>query len=47
MLRTTRRLLTGPMLVASIGAGLLVAPTAAEAAATPATIMVTGTLAVR
>ena len=47
MLRTTRRLLTGPMLVASIGAGLLVAPTAAEAATTPATIMVTGTLTVR
>jgi flagellar protein FlgJ len=47
MLRTTRRLLTGPMLVASIGAGLLVAPTAAEAAATTATIRVSGTVAVR
>ena len=47
MLRTTRRVLTGPLLVAAIGAGMLVAPPAAQAAASSATIRVDGTLKLR
>ncbi|WP_067501616.1 sporangiospore maturation cell wall hydrolase GsmA [Actinoplanes sp. TFC3] len=49
MLHTARRLLTGPLLVAALGAGLTVAPQAANAASTgvPATIKVSGTLKVR
>jgi uncharacterized protein YraI len=48
MLRTTRRLLTGPLFVAAaIGAGLVVAPAAAQAAGVAATIKVSGTLTMR
>jgi flagellar protein FlgJ len=47
MLHTTRRLLAGPVLAAAIGAGLLVAPAAANAAAVAATVQVGGTLKVR
>jgi hypothetical protein len=47
MLQTTRRLLTGPLLVAAIGAGLVVAPQAANAAAVSATVSVGSTLKVR
>jgi uncharacterized protein YraI len=47
MLRTTRRLLTGPVLAAAIGAGLVVAPTAAQAAGATGTVRVNGTLTLR
>ncbi len=47
MLHTTRRLLTGPLLVAAVAAGLVVAPAAASAAAVTATVQVGGTLKVR
>ena len=49
MLHTTRRLLTGPMLVAAIGAGLVAAPATANAnaAGVAATVSVAGTLKVR
>jgi flagellar protein FlgJ len=47
MLRTTRRLLTGPLLAAAIGAGLVVAPAAAQAAGATATVRVSGTLTLR
>jgi uncharacterized protein YraI len=47
MLRTTRRLLTGPLLAVAIGAGLVVAPAAAQAAAATATVRVSGTLTLR
>jgi flagellum-specific peptidoglycan hydrolase FlgJ len=47
MLQTTRRLLTGPLLVAAIGAGLVVAPQAASAATVSATVSVGSTLKVR
>lgn len=47
MLRTTRRLFTGPLLVAAIGAGLFAVPSAAQAAGPSATIRVSGTLKVR
>lgn len=47
MLRTTRRLLTGPILAAAIGAGLVVAPAAASAATVSATVRVSGTLTLR
>jgi mannosyl-glycoprotein endo-beta-N-acetylglucosaminidase len=46
MLHTTRRLLTGPLLVAAIGAGLIIAPGAANAAVA-ATVQVGSTLKVR
>jgi beta-mannanase/uncharacterized protein YraI len=44
---TVRRLLTGPVLVAAIGVGTVVAPAPARAAGVAATILVNGTLAVR
>jgi flagellum-specific peptidoglycan hydrolase FlgJ len=47
MLLRTRRLLTAPLLVAAIGAGLVTAPAAANAAGVAATVTVTGTLKVR
>ena len=47
MLHTARRLLTGPLLVAALGAGLVVAPGAADAAGVTATVQVGGTLKVR
>jgi hypothetical protein len=47
MLHTTRRLLTGPLLIAAIGAGLAVAPGAAQAADVAATVRVGNTLLVR
>jgi hypothetical protein len=47
MLQTTRRLLTAPLLVAAIGAGLVVAPEAASAASVSATVSVGSTLKVR
>ncbi|MFI5495676.1 sporangiospore maturation cell wall hydrolase GsmA [Actinoplanes sp. NPDC051859] len=47
MLRTARRLLTGPLLVAALGAGVVVAPEAAAAAGVSATIKVSGSLQVR
>ena len=47
MLHTTRRLLTGPLLVAAVAAGLVVAPAAASAAGTTATVQVSGTLKMR
>jgi hypothetical protein len=47
MLHLTRRLLTGPLLVAAIGAGLAVAPAAANAAGVAATVQVGSTLKVR
>ncbi|MEV4707993.1 sporangiospore maturation cell wall hydrolase GsmA [Actinoplanes sp. NPDC049316] len=48
MLHTTaRRLLTGPLLVAALGAGMVVAPGAANAAGVRATIKVSGSLKVR
>jgi uncharacterized protein YraI len=47
MLRTTRRLLTGPILAAAIGAGLVVAPAAASAATVSATVRVSGALTLR
>jgi flagellar protein FlgJ len=47
MPHTTRRLLTGPLLVAAIGAGLVAAPAAANAAGVSATVSVGSTLKVR
>jgi uncharacterized protein YraI len=47
MLLTARRLLTAPLLLAALGAGLLVAPGAADAAGVSATIHVGSTLKVR
>lgn len=47
MLHLTRRLLTGPLLVAAIGAGLAVAPAPANAAGVSATVKVASTLKVR
>jgi uncharacterized protein YraI len=48
MLHTSRQLLTGPLLVAALGAGLAIAPAAASAAAAvQATVSVSGSLAVR
>jgi flagellum-specific peptidoglycan hydrolase FlgJ len=47
MLHTTRRLLTGPLLVVAIGAGLIAAPEAANAAAVAATVQVGATLKIR
>jgi flagellum-specific peptidoglycan hydrolase FlgJ len=47
MLLTARRLLAGPLLVAAIGAGLAVAPGAANAATVTATVEVGSTLMVR
>jgi flagellum-specific peptidoglycan hydrolase FlgJ len=47
MLHTIRRLLTGPVLVAAIGTGMLVAPQAASAAEVAATVQVGSTLKVR
>ena len=47
MPHTARRLLTAPLLLAALGAGLLVAPAAAAAAGVSATIHVGGTLKVR
>jgi flagellar protein FlgJ len=47
MLHLTRRLLTGPLLVAAIGAGLIIAPPAASAAGVTATVQVGSTLKVR
>ncbi len=47
MLHTTRRLLTGPLLVAAVAAGLVVAPAAAHAAGVTATVQVSGTLKMR
>jgi uncharacterized protein YraI len=47
MLHTARRLLTAPLLLAALGAGLVVAPTAASAAGVSATIKVGSTLQVR
>jgi flagellar protein FlgJ len=44
MLHLTRRLLTGPLLVAAIGAGLVVAPAAANAAAVTDAVQVGGAL---
>ncbi len=46
MLHTTR-LLTGPLLVAAVAAGLVVAPAAASAAGVAATVQVSGTLKMR
>ena len=42
-----RRLLTGPLLVAAIAAGLVAAPSAAQAAGVSATVHVSGTLKMR
>jgi flagellum-specific peptidoglycan hydrolase FlgJ len=47
MSHTTRRLLTGPLLVAAIGAAMIIAPGAADAAAVAATVQVGGTLKIR
>jgi flagellar protein FlgJ len=47
MLHTTRRLLTGPLLIAVIGAGLVPAPAAANAARVSATISVDSALLIR
>jgi uncharacterized protein YraI len=47
MLHTARRLLTPPLMVAALGAGLVVAPGAAEAAGVSATVHVGSTLKVR
>lgn len=47
MSHTARRLLTAPLLLAALGAGLLVAPGAAEAAGVSATIHVGSTLKIR
>ena len=47
MLHTTRRMLAGPLLVAAIGAGLIIAPEAANAAGVAATVQVGSTLKVR
>jgi hypothetical protein len=47
MLHTTRRLFTGPMLIAAIGAGLVAAPATANAAGVAATVSVGSTLKVR
>ncbi|MEV4642732.1 sporangiospore maturation cell wall hydrolase GsmA [Actinoplanes sp. NPDC049548] len=47
MVRTARRLLTGPLLAVALGAGLVVAPQAAVAAGVTATIKVGTTLKVR
>ena len=47
MLHTARRLLTAPLLLAALGAGLVVAPGSAEAAGVSATIKVGSTLKVR
>ena len=47
MLHTARRLLTAPLLLAALGAGLVVAPGAAQAAGVSATIHVGSTLKVR
>lgn len=47
MSHTTRRLLTGPLLVAAVAAGLVVAPGAASAAGVTATVQVSGTLKMR
>ncbi|GIM80004.1 hypothetical protein Aau02nite_88550 [Amorphoplanes auranticolor] len=47
MLHTARRLLTAPLLLAALGAGLIVAPGAAHAAGVSATIHVGNTLKVR
>jgi hypothetical protein len=47
MLHTTRRMLTGSLLVAAIGAGLIIAPEAANAAGVAATVQVGSTLKVR
>jgi hypothetical protein len=47
MLHTARRLLTAPLLLAALGAGLVVAPGAADAAGVSATIKVGSTLKVR
>jgi uncharacterized protein YraI len=43
----TRRLLTGPLLTLAVGTGLVVAPTAAQAAGVPATVEVRSTLMLR
>ena len=47
MLHTTRRLLAGSLLVGAIGAGLIIAPEAANAAGVAATVQVGSTLKVR
>jgi flagellum-specific peptidoglycan hydrolase FlgJ len=47
MSHTTRRLLTGPLLVAAIGAALIIAPGAADAAGVAATVQVGSTLKIR
>jgi uncharacterized protein YraI len=47
MLHTTRRLLLGPLLAAAIGAGLVIAPGAANAAGVAATVEVGSSLKVR
>jgi len=47
MLHTARRLLTGPLLVAALGAGLVMAPGTAHAAGVTATVKVESTLKVR
>jgi len=47
MLFTARRLLTAPLLLAALGAGLIVAPAAAQAAGVSVTIRVSSTLKVR
>ncbi|ROP34201.1 sporangiospore maturation cell wall hydrolase GsmA [Couchioplanes caeruleus] len=47
MLHTARRLLTGPLLVAALGAGVAVAPEAAMAAGVSATVKVSTSLKVR
>src|SRR4051794_28161239 len=47
MLLRTRRLLTTPLLVAAIGAGLVTAPAVANAAGVAATVQVNSTLKVR
>ncbi|GAA3345927.1 hypothetical protein GCM10020358_54920 [Amorphoplanes nipponensis] len=47
MLHTARRLLTAPLLLAALGAGLIVAPGTADAAGVSATIKVGRTLKVR
>jgi hypothetical protein len=47
MLHTARRLLTAPLLITAIGAGLVAAPAAANAAGVSATIAVDSTLLIR
>jgi flagellar protein FlgJ len=47
MLLRTRRLLTAPLLVAAVGAGLVTAPAVANAAGVAATVQVSSTLKVR